>query len=130
MIGLTLPWWALRSGRPQDRNNTDRQTASWRVAPEAEHNRWSPALTLGESYKLSLLMCKSAAEGYPLTALAHVNARRRGGIGVGVGGGGATYSKNAPSPQHLTCGNSAGQQVALSDGTGNDFFNLREGAEN
>lgn len=73
-------------------------------------------------------MCKSAAEGYPLTALAHVNARRRGGIGGGEAG--LHILKMPRSPQHLTCGNSAGQQVALSDGTGNDFFNLREGAEN
>lgn len=59
-------------------------------------------------------MCKSAAEGYPLTTW-HVNAGAEAGWGEG---GGSTYSKNASPTQHLTCGNSTGRPaVALSDGT-------------
>lgn len=53
------------TGGPQ--KGDDCQKALWLVSLEAGHNRWSPALTLGESYKLNLLMCMTAAEGYPLT---------------------------------------------------------------
>ena len=45
-------------------------------------------------------------------------------------GAGLHILKMPGSPQHLACGNSAGQQVALSDGAGNDFFKLRERVEN
>lgn len=48
-------------------------------------------------------------------------------LGAEAGSGAGLHILKMPgSPQHLACRNSAGQQVALSDGAGNDFFKLRE----